>query len=205
MKKDKNHSVRYRTGNGISSIEKTATNGLIDTYTITFTNGNTTTFTVTNGADGVDGQDGVGVKSAALDENGNLIITLTNNTVFNLGANLGKDGANGKDGAVGKDGKDGINGKDGATPFIGENGNWWIGETDTGVRATPVDVSEITLDDEGNLIYTLSDGTTKNAGSVANNAAIQAMAGVNEVSITQEDISTVKTLATVATILSSIS
>ena len=29
----------------------------------------------------------------------------------------------------------GEDGKDGKTPFIGENGNWWIGETDTGVRA----------------------------------------------------------------------
>lgn len=37
------------TGNGISSIEKTSTVGLIDTYTITFTNGNTTTFNVKNG------------------------------------------------------------------------------------------------------------------------------------------------------------
>lgn len=26
-------------------------------------------------------------------------------------------------------------GKDGNTPFIGDNGNWWIGETDTGVPA----------------------------------------------------------------------
>ncbi len=37
------------TGNGISSIAKTGTSGLVDTYTITFTNNNTTTFTVTNG------------------------------------------------------------------------------------------------------------------------------------------------------------
>ena len=39
------------TGNGISSITKTGTDGLVDTYTITYTNGNTTTFTVTNGED----------------------------------------------------------------------------------------------------------------------------------------------------------
>lgn len=40
------------TGNGIASITKTGTQGLVDTYTITFTNGTTTTFTVTNGANG---------------------------------------------------------------------------------------------------------------------------------------------------------
>ena len=83
-------------GVGIAKIEKTATNGNVDTYTITLTNGKTYTFTVTNG----------------------------------------KDGANGKDGENGKDGADG---KDGLTPFIGENGNWWIGETDTGVKAAADD------------------------------------------------------------------
>jgi len=57
----------------------------------------------------------------------------------------GKDGVagiNGKDGADGKDGTNGQNGSDGAdgnTPFIGENGNWWIGTTDTGVKAAGVD------------------------------------------------------------------
>ena len=40
------------TGNGIVSITKTGTSGLVDTYTITFTDGTTTTFTVTNGQDG---------------------------------------------------------------------------------------------------------------------------------------------------------
>ena len=40
------------TGNGIASIVKTASAGLIDTYTITFTDGTTSTFNVTNGQDG---------------------------------------------------------------------------------------------------------------------------------------------------------
>ena len=46
-------------GVGISKIEKTATNGNVDTYTITLTNQSTYNFTVTNGKDGVDGVDGV--------------------------------------------------------------------------------------------------------------------------------------------------
>lgn len=45
-------------GVGISSIEKTSTNGLVDTYTITLTNGDTATFTVTNGVQGGDGKPG---------------------------------------------------------------------------------------------------------------------------------------------------
>ena len=43
------------TGDGIKSITKTSTSGLVDTYTITFTSGKTpTTFTVTNGQNGSD-------------------------------------------------------------------------------------------------------------------------------------------------------
>lgn len=48
----------------------------------------------------------------------------------------GKDGADGKDGTNGQNGSDG---KDGKTPFIGENGNWWIGEIDTGIKAAGTD------------------------------------------------------------------
>ncbi len=33
----------------------------------------------------------------------------------------------------------GADGKDGDTPYIGENGNWWIGETDTGISAAGKD------------------------------------------------------------------
>ncbi len=47
----------------------------------------------------------------------------------------GKDGVDGTNGADGKDGAKGTDGKDGITPYIGENGNWWVGTTDTGVKA----------------------------------------------------------------------
>ena len=64
----------------------------------------------------------------------------------------GVDGINGKDGADGKDGTNGQNGsdgKDGKTPFIGENGNWWIGETDTGVKAAGTDGKDGEKGDKG--------------------------------------------------------
>ena len=47
----------------------------------------------------------------------------------------GKDGQNGKDGV---DGQNGADGQDGATPEIGDNGNWYINGTDTGVKAAGV-------------------------------------------------------------------
>jgi hypothetical protein len=40
------------TGNGIASIELTSTVGLVKTYTITYTNGTTTTFEISDGEDG---------------------------------------------------------------------------------------------------------------------------------------------------------
>lgn len=56
-------------GNGIASIAKTGTVGLLDTYTITMTNGDTYTFTVTNGENGTSTIDaGYGI-----DINGNEI------------------------------------------------------------------------------------------------------------------------------------
>ena len=65
------------TGNGIASVVKTATSGLVDTYTITFTNGNTTQFTVTNG---------LGIKSADINASGHLIITYDDDTTYDAGA-----------------------------------------------------------------------------------------------------------------------
>lgn len=49
---DGNDGADGSDGISISSIQKTGTSGLVDTYTITLSNGNSSTFTVTNGADG---------------------------------------------------------------------------------------------------------------------------------------------------------
>lgn len=75
-----------------------------------------------DGKDGVDGKngtngvDGVGISSIIRNEDDEIIVTLTDGTIKNLGKVLnGKDGADGKDGTDGVDGKDGVNGKDGAT------------------------------------------------------------------------------------------
>ena len=42
--------IKGADGNSISTIEKTSTSGLVDTYTVTLTDGSQTTFTVTNGS-----------------------------------------------------------------------------------------------------------------------------------------------------------
>ena len=131
------NGIKGDTGNGIASITTKKENG-VTTVTIIFTD--TTkqpvVFTISDGNKGDTGADGVGVdKVEKTATNGNVdtyTITLTNGKTYTFTVTNGKDGADGKDGENGKDGADG---KDGLTPFIGENGNWWIGDTDTGVKA----------------------------------------------------------------------
>ncbi|MBQ2774230.1 MAG: hypothetical protein IJF45_07835, partial [Clostridia bacterium] len=55
---DTGESANGIPGVGIEKIEKTATTGNIDTYTITLTNGQTYSFIVTNGQNGATGQNG---------------------------------------------------------------------------------------------------------------------------------------------------
>ncbi len=53
---------------------------------------------VTNGKDGTDGRDGVGLAGALIDRDGDLVVTLTDGNSKKLGVVVGKDGAPGKDG-----------------------------------------------------------------------------------------------------------
>ena len=87
----------------------------------------------------------------------------------------GRDGSDGSDGRDGRDGKDGEDGEDGLTPFIGSNGNWWIGAADTGVPAAGADgapgrdgvgISGLLINEAGELVITLTDGTENNLGRV---------------------------------------
>ena len=115
-----------------AKVEQTADGAVI---TITDKSG-TTTATVTdgkdgkngtNGTDGRNGTDGVSPTVATQAITGGTKVTITD-----------KDGAhafnvmNGTNGTNGKDGTDGTDGTDGITPTIGTNGNWYLGNTDTG-------------------------------------------------------------------------
>ena len=91
-----------------------------------------------NGRDGADGKDGRDGKDGEDGEDGR-------DGVDGKDGQDGKDGLNGQDG---EDGEDGEDGKDGITPTIGENGNWWIGDTDTGVQAGAGE--EFIFNDRGN-------------------------------------------------------
>lgn len=47
----------------------------------------------------------------------------------------GPQGIQGEQGEWGIQGDEGLQGPQGETPYIGENGNWWIGDEDTGILA----------------------------------------------------------------------
>ncbi len=70
---------------------------------------------------GANGNDGVGVSNFYFNIENELIAELTDGSMLNLGDISGKDGENGM------------------TPYIDGNGNWWIGETDMGVKAVGED------------------------------------------------------------------
>lgn len=116
---DKVNSIASWDVEGVEEITEKV-NRLMDVDVSASKDGTTTTVTVT-------GKDGVPHSVEILD---------------------GKDGTNGKDGSPGADGapgakgdpgKDGTNGVDGVTPHIGDNGHWYLGSTDTGVKAQGAD------------------------------------------------------------------
>ena len=93
-------------GNGIVSIELTSSSGNIDTYTITYDNGDTTTFTITNGVDGEQGIQGEPGEDGhtpviTIGENGNWYIDGEDTGVL-------AEGVQGPQGEPGTDGEDGL-------------------------------------------------------------------------------------------------
>ena len=116
---------------------------LEDGYRITFFKGGS--IIIRNGKDGADGEDGedgldgytpiIGVAKHSDGFYYWTVQTRDGNTDWLTDAEgdmVRATGNNGKDGVDGEDGKDG---NDGLIPYIGDNGNWWVGTTDTGVKA----------------------------------------------------------------------
>jgi integrin beta 3 len=78
----------------------------------------------------------------------------------------GVDGQNGADGAAGADGRDGIDGKDGADGAPGEPGSAGERGLDGKDGRDGVGVAGAIIDRGGNLILTMSDGSTRDLGRV---------------------------------------
>lgn len=102
-------------------------NRITFSYTLDDGTPQTSTLDVMNGRDGADGVDGISPTIAVNPDNTNdiykLDITDTNGTFTT--SNL--------KGEQGLQGVKGDKGDNGDTPYIGENGHWWYGDTDSGV------------------------------------------------------------------------
>lgn len=117
----------------------------------------------------------------------------------------------------GQNGDSGADGVDGLTPYIGENGNWFIGDTDTGVKASGADgktpvieinedgywvingevtkvsangyagvgIASAMINENGELVFTLTDGTELNVGKVVGENGAQGV-GIESISLSSD-------------------
>lgn len=114
--------------------------------------------TIKNGEQGEKGEDGTTpVISVKQDSDGKHYWTVNGEWLLDNGNKMPVTGEKGDKG------DNGVSGSDGLTPYIGDNGNWWIGTSDTGVKAQgdaifAKDGIDYTSDLD-NVIFTLADGT----------------------------------------------
>lgn len=98
------------------------------------------------------------VVGASINDEEELILEFSDGTEENIGKVKGEQGEQGIKGDTGAQGPRGLQGEKGDTgeqgsqgpkgnsPYIGENGNWWVGNTDTKVKATEENMDRIGTD-----------------------------------------------------------
>ena len=100
----------------------------------------------------VNGKDGVGISSTEINAQGELILTLTDGTVQNLGVVVGKDGEKGEQGEKGPQGPQGEQGPQGPQGEQGPQGG-------QGPQGAPgVSVVSSYINEEGKIVLVLSNG-----------------------------------------------
>lgn len=165
--------------NYITDVTTAMENGEEVGYTITFQAGNSITIRHgKNGNDGKDGKDGADGATPVIgvlqDTDGTYYWTLNGEFLTDGNGNkIPVTGAKGDKGDTGDKGTNGTNGSNGLTPYIGDNGNWWIGTTDTGVKAAGTDGTNGNngqtpyIGDNGNWWIGTTDTGVKAAGTNA--------------------------------------
>lgn len=93
-----------------------------------------------DGQNGTPGKDGISIVESKINDNGELVLTYSDNSVKNLGKVVGADGKNGTNGT---NGNDGANGQDGITPIlkINTDTNMWEISYDKGLTWESLGVS----------------------------------------------------------------
>lgn len=117
------------------------------------------------GADGLDGDDGVGFSGATVNGSGHLILTFTTGGTVDAGSVLGPAGRGISSGVVDGSGHLVFTFTDGSTQDVGDVANGVDGED----GADGVDgrgVASVVVNSSGDLVFTFTDSTTQNAGHV---------------------------------------
>lgn len=137
--------LKGQEGKSIKEIKKTSTSGLVDTYTITMTDGTTSTFTVTN-------RNGNGISSISKTGTSGLVdtytITLTDGTKPTFTVTNGAKGDIGEKGDTGPQGPQGVKGQDGKS----------IKEIKKASTSGLTDTYEISLTDGTKSTFNVSNG-----------------------------------------------
>lgn len=111
-------------------------------------------------------QDGASIKTASFSSDGELLITLSDNSVLNLGKAIGADGKNGANGKDGTNGINGINGKDGVNGSNGKDGKNGTNGKNGVDGKDGIGIKTVTLSADGELSILLTDNTVLNLGNV---------------------------------------
>ena len=149
-------------GSGVRSVEKTGSDGLTDIYTITFEDGKTATFAVTNGEKGEVGEKG---DTGAQGEKGDTGAQGEKGDKGDRGAtgakgdkgDKGATGAKGDKGDKGDRGATGAKGDKGDTGETGAVGNGILSVVKTGTNGT-VDTYTITFTNGTKATFTVTNG-----------------------------------------------
>ena len=144
-------------------------------YVISFLkSGNVTIKYGERGEQGEKGEDGTTpVISVKQDSDGKHYWTVNGEWLLDNGNKMPVTGEKGDKGDKGDKDDAGSNGNDGLTPYIGNNGNWWIGTTDTGVKAqgnAGTDGQTPHIGDNGNWWIGTTDTGVKAQGSAGTDA-----------------------------------
>lgn len=148
----KNNGGTGGTGVGVSSIDKTLSEGLIDTYTIYYTDGSTQEFVITNGADGstpyiIDGywcidDTNTGVKAQGQDGKSAYEVACDNGYAGDVQSWL--------ESLVGEKGDDGDDGKNGKSAYEFAQDGGYTGTQEEFARALAT-IASVTIYDGGIL------------------------------------------------------
>lgn len=139
-----------------------------------------------NGINGIDGKDGISVRTFEINDDGELVVSFTDDSVVNLGKIVGADGS---------DGEPGQNGADGKTPeFLFDSKTGFLNVSYDGRQSWEailnlsdiaedgvdgVGISNAMIDADGKLVLILSNGDKLDLGVVKGKDGTNGTNGIN--------------------------